>query len=112
MKAVVTRFLEEKAGVFQNGNLKAFDLVPEGMELGLIFHSVRLREGSTTEPEENDVDKTFLILNGSGTVDVDGQSLGICPGDALWLPKGSVHVIRNNAGELEFIVVKKEGETR
>lgn len=112
MKAVVTRFKEEKAGVFQKGNLKAFDLVPKGMETNLIFHYVKLRESSVTEPEENDVDKTFLVLNGSGSVEVDGQNLQISPGDALWLSKGSSHVIKNGVKELEFIVVKKKGEIK
>ncbi len=112
MEVIVTRFTEEKAGVFQNGNLRAFDLAPEGMETDLIFHSVKLRERSVTEPEENDVDKTFLILSGSGSVEVEGQHLKICPGDALWLPKGSAHVIKNDTEELEFIVVKKKGEKK
>lgn len=112
MEVIVTKFIEERAGVFQNGNLKAFDLVPEGMETDLIFHYVKLKERAVTEPEENDVDKTFLVLNGSGIVEAEGKNWLVGPGDALWLPKGSVHIIKNNTEKLEFIVVKKRGEIK
>lgn len=110
MNATVTRFMDEKAGVFQNGNLKAFDLVPEEKELDLVFHAVRLKAQAITEPEENDVDKTFLIMKGSGLVKVGEHSLHIQPGDAVWFPKGSVHVIENGPEELQFVVVKTKGD--
>lgn len=107
MKTYITKFSEEKAGVYQNGNLKAFDLVPAEKESKLIFHYVKLKEGSVTEMETNDVDKTFLIQKGAGKIVVDGESYMVSEGDAVWLPQESSHIIENGTGQMEFIVVKE-----
>ncbi len=112
MKLYVTRFDEKKARVFQNGKLKAFDLVPEEIESDMVFHSVKLDALAVTEPEENDVNKTFLILKGSAVIRADGKTYKVFPGDVLWLPKDSVHIIENGSDEMEFIVVKKKGKDK
>jgi mannose-6-phosphate isomerase-like protein (cupin superfamily) len=106
MKPVVTRFDEKKAGVYQNGNLKAFDLVPEGIRYDLIFHWVELAHGFKTEPEKNDVKKAFLFFEGEAEVNQDGETVKVKSGDVLWLPAGSTHVIQNYGKILRFIVVK------
>lgn len=112
MNVFVTKFDEQKAGIFQDGKLKACDLVPEEMESDLVFHSVRLEAQAVTEPEENDVNKTFLILKGSAKIRMKGKVFEVLPGDAIWLPKDSVHVIENGMEEMAFIVVKKKGDNK
>ena len=106
MNVTVTKFIPEQAGVYQNGNLRAFDLVPEGEPSELVFHWVQVAPGAVTEPEENDVAKTFLMFDGGCTIEMDGIQTMVQKGEAVWLPKGSVHVIRNGDTELKFIVVK------
>lgn len=108
MGVITTKYREEKAGVYQNGNLRAFDLVPEGMDSDLIFHYVKLSPTAVTEPEWNDVDKTFLILDGEAAVKLGGESQDVRKGMAVWIPQGSTHVIENSSQELEFVVVKKK----
>lgn len=109
MSIVITKYEEEKAGVYQNGNLRAFDLVPKERDSDLIFHYVKVNPLAVTEPEENDVEKTFLILAGEAVVKCEEKTWRIERGDAVWLPRGSVHVIENCDQKLEFIVVKKRG---
>lgn len=108
MKTYVTKFIEEEAGVFQNGNLKAFDLVPAPKESKLVFDYVKLYQGAVTEAEENEVEKTFLIMEGAGNIVADGESFKISKGNAVWLPKGSSHIIENGSESMEFVVVKEK----
>lgn len=110
MGVITTKYREEKAGVYQNGNLRAFDLVPESMDSDLIFHYVKLNPAAVTEPEWNDVDKTFLILAGEAAVKLGEESQDVRKGMAVWLPQGSTHVIENGGQELEFVVVKKKNQ--
>lgn len=108
METCVTKFIEEEAGVYQNGSLRAFNLVPSGKESKMVFDYVKLRKGSVTEEEENSVDKTFLIVKGSGCIKVDGKCYCISEGNAVWLPKNSSHIIENEMESMEFIVVKEK----
>jgi mannose-6-phosphate isomerase-like protein (cupin superfamily) len=106
MKAVVTRFESAKAEVYQDGNLKVFDLVPEGMNSNLVFHWVEISPMAKLPPEKNDVQKTFLFFEGKAEIVQDGERIFVQNGDALWLPAGSTHVINNENGILCFIVIK------
>ncbi len=108
MKPIVTKFNAEKAGTYQNGNLCAFDLVPEGMDSDLVFHWVKVSPNATTAPEVNNTDKTFLFFEGECVIEMDENQVLVKKGDVLWLPKGSVHTIKNTSVELQFVVVKKK----
>lgn len=106
MQFKVTRYIKDKAGSYQDGKLKAFDLVPEDVDCGLVFHWVEVGPGCALEPELNTVAKTFLIFRGSGVIAMDGAEAQVWPGDAVWLPEGSTHVIRTGDEPVVFVVVK------
>jgi quercetin dioxygenase-like cupin family protein len=106
MKPVITAYDPQKAGVYQNGNLRAFDLVPGDYQSNLVFHWVELSPKTETAPEKNDVAKTFLIFDGKAEVAVDGEKESLQKGNALFLPPGSTHIIYNSMDILRFIVVK------
>jgi mannose-6-phosphate isomerase-like protein (cupin superfamily) len=107
MKPTVTRFDPQKAKTGQDGKLQALDLVPEGKESNLVFHWVEIKPDAELKMELNTVEKTFLIFEGQGTVVfADGNEFKVRPGDAVWLPQGSSHLIKNAGNVLKFIVVK------
>jgi quercetin dioxygenase-like cupin family protein len=108
MKLVITKYDPQKAGVYQNGNVRAFDLVPEGQQSALVFHWVEVSPKAKTIPEKNNVAKTFLFFDGNAEVDVDGEKAAVEKGNALFLPAGSSHIIQNGADTLRFIVVKSK----
>jgi quercetin dioxygenase-like cupin family protein len=108
MKPVITKYDPQRAGVYQNGNLRAFDLVPEGQRSTLVFHWVEVSPKAETVPEKNDVAKTFLFFEGRAEVNVDGEKGIIEKGNVLFLPAGSSHAIQNGADTLRFIVVKSK----
>lgn len=81
-------------------------LLPEGADIPLQFLSVRITPDSVTAPETNECGKIFYILDGEGVIDVGGEEFALCSGETIWLPKGSVHVIKTGGGELSLLVIK------
>jgi len=108
MKPIITKFNSEKAGTHQNGNLQAFDLVPDTIDSKLVFHWVKVKANAVTDPEANNVSKTFLFYEGQCVIEMDGNEVLVEKGDALWLPINSVHTIKNSNSDLQFIVVKEK----
>lgn len=49
-----------------------------------------------------------IILEGSGTVEVDGQLRGVGPGSVTHLPLGSILAIRNDStgATLRYLIIK------
>ena len=55
----------------------------------------------------NQVEETFYIIEGEGTVVVNGQELPVIPGDALRMEAGDRHEIRNDSTKnLKLVFIK------
>lgn len=50
----------------------------------------------------NRSDRGYVILSGAGRVTVDGETHAVEAGDAVMIPKGSVHSV---TGDLEYFVI-------
>jgi mannose-6-phosphate isomerase-like protein (cupin superfamily) len=49
-------------------------------------------------------EEIYVLLEGSGEIEVDGQARTVGPGDAILIPPGAWHRIRAGAeGELRFL---------
>jgi len=64
----------------------------------------RVLPGVTTELHRLSVDEWYLVVEGRGLVEVDGQApAAVGPGDTVVIPKGKSQRIRNDGpGELHF----------
>ncbi|MBI2506335.1 MAG: cupin domain-containing protein, partial [Candidatus Latescibacteria bacterium] len=49
------------------------------------------KQGAGVEPHYHDNDELWLFLSGHGEVWLDGQSMPITPGTAIYTPMGAVH---------------------
>lgn len=102
----VTRFDRARAVSNKDYCNTVFNLAPEDMQIPMLFLSIIIHPHADTIPEVNECAKIFYILDGEGTMVVDGQPAELKKGETLWLPKGSEHVIKTGEKELVFLVVK------
>ncbi|MDB5072327.1 MAG: hypothetical protein JWM87_3438 [Candidatus Eremiobacteraeota bacterium] len=62
--------------------------------------------GASSHLHGHDEEETFIVLKGSGTMQVDGQAESVAAGDVIYLPRFSEHTLRNDgAGDLEFLCI-------
>jgi mannose-6-phosphate isomerase-like protein (cupin superfamily) len=60
--------------------------------------------GQTTPHYHQRTEEIYFILEGSGTMQIGEQSRAVGPGDAIAIPPGAVHTIRNTGnGPLRFL---------
>jgi mannose-6-phosphate isomerase-like protein (cupin superfamily) len=65
----------------------------------------RLGPGRTIESHADPMEEIYFMASGSGEMAVDGDRRQVGPGDAVWIPAGSVHGLRNNGKEECVILV-------
>ncbi len=65
----------------------------------------RLPPGAATTPHyHRKTEEIYFILEGQGEMNLQGQRRTVGPGDAIAIPPGSVHTIRNTGtGVLRFL---------
>jgi len=54
---------------------------------------------------ENDHEEIYVLLEGDATVVIDGESVELGPGDAVWIPPETTRQIRNGEAESAFVFV-------
>jgi mannose-6-phosphate isomerase-like protein (cupin superfamily) len=50
-----------------------------------------------------ETEEIYVLLEGSGEMEVDGERGPVQPGDSILIPAGAWHEIRAGAGELRFL---------
>jgi mannose-6-phosphate isomerase-like protein (cupin superfamily) len=48
-------------------------------------------------------EELYVVLEGTGEMEVDGERAGVGPGDAILVPPGARHQIRTGATRLRFL---------
>jgi mannose-6-phosphate isomerase-like protein (cupin superfamily) len=64
-----------------------------------------LAPGKKIEAHVDPMEEIYFVLSGSGEMGVDDATHQIGPGDATWIPTGSIHSLLNNGGEDLVILV-------
>jgi quercetin dioxygenase-like cupin family protein len=65
----------------------------------------KLGPGRAIAPHADPMEEIYFIANGHGEMTVDEERKQVGPGDAIWIPAGSVHALRNNGDEACVILV-------
>jgi mannose-6-phosphate isomerase-like protein (cupin superfamily) len=50
------------------------------------------------------MEEIYFVVSGTGQMQVDDKTLQVIPGDATWIPAGSVHALLNN-GEEDCVIL-------
>jgi mannose-6-phosphate isomerase-like protein (cupin superfamily) len=59
--------------------------------------------GATQRHYHKRSEEFYFILEGAGTVEINGQTREVAPGDAVLIPRGAWHTIRASADALRFL---------
>jgi len=66
----------------------------------------RLGRGKKIEPHRDPMEEIYFIMSGEGEIQVDEETRHVGPGDAIWIPVGSVHALTNSHdGDCIILVV-------
>jgi mannose-6-phosphate isomerase-like protein (cupin superfamily) len=67
--------------------------------------SIRPTESST--PHGHDTDETFIFISGRGRARVGGEDRDVIPGDVVYIPHGTNHIVTNVSADepLTFVSV-------
>ena len=59
----------------------------------------QLAPGKTLEAHVDPMEEIYFIVNGEGEMTVDDETRHVLPGDAIWIPTGSIHALTNSGTE-------------
>ena len=65
----------------------------------------RLAPGRQIEAHVDPMEEIYFVVFGTGQMRVDDKTRQVVPGDATWIPVGSVHALLNNGNEDCVILV-------
>lgn len=82
--------------------LRCQRLIPwtRGTEPSLGAMACFLEPRQQSDPDVHDQDEVMVVLDGTGTVTIDGEPTDIVPGDVVVLPRNAVHVVTNPASQI------------
>jgi quercetin dioxygenase-like cupin family protein len=72
-------------------------------EIGFLA-TARLLPGGQIEAHRDPMEEIYFVLEGSGEMHVDQEVQQVHPGDAIWLPAGSLHSLLNK-GEEDCVIL-------
>lgn len=61
--------------------------------------------GMKHDHQDNQHEEVYVLIEGKAEVDVDGETVPMEPGDAIWIPPESTRQIRNGDAESAFVLV-------
>ena len=64
----------------------------------------KLEKGKVLESHVDPMEEIYFIWSGKGEMEVGDETRAVEPGDAIWIPAGEKHALRNN-GEEEIIIL-------
>ncbi len=87
---------------------------PHGVDVRHLFRTahvvvsqITLEPGEVVKPHKAPVDVFFYVLEGSPTIEIEGETGLVAPGALVPSSAGRVHAIRNEGEErVRFLVVK------
>ena len=105
MSNYVTTFEKEKAIHIEDG-FDAMSVIPGGFQTDIVFDYAVFQAGKIPAPEKNEVQKTYIIIKGTGCLEIDGEEYEVSPGKIFWCKKGSVVIYKPATEDIHLVCVK------
>jgi mannose-6-phosphate isomerase-like protein (cupin superfamily) len=66
-----------------------------------------VRPGESTTPHSHDEEETFVVISGTGMMQIADEQAEVGPGDVIYLPRNTHHTIvnRSDSEALQFITI-------
>lgn len=61
--------------------------------------------GLKHDHSDNQHEEVYVLIEGEATVEIDGESVEMAPGDAVWISPDATRQLRNGDGEGAFVLV-------
>ena len=68
--------------------------------------------GMKHDHRDNQHEEVYVLIDGGAEVVIDGETVSMEPGDAIWIPPESTRQIRNGAEESAFVLVSAPSTVR
>jgi len=98
---------KEEAGTHNGGGKTiGFNFFAQAKNLKTIFKKRILKPGSSIGYHLQKEDEIYYVISGNGTMQMNGKTFAVKPGDAILTRPGSSHGITPNAdNDLEILIV-------
>jgi len=58
---------------------------------------VEMEPGGIQKPHHHETEQCYMILEGSGVVEIDGEKAEVGAGDTIFIPSNSIHSLHNES---------------
>ncbi|QNR83287.1 cupin domain-containing protein [Pedobacter riviphilus] len=98
---------KEEPGTHNGGGKTiGFNFFGEAKNLKTVFKKRTLKSGSSIGYHLQKEDEIYYVINGNGTMKMNGKTFAVKPGDAILTRPGSSHGIAPNVGnDLTLLIV-------
>ena len=92
---------KETAPQYQRDNIRSFLLIAESTvgAKSLTTSLVEMAPGGTQKPHHHETEQCYTILQGRGTMAVDGEEAPVTAGDTIFIPANHTHSLHNPGPE-------------
>jgi mannose-6-phosphate isomerase-like protein (cupin superfamily) len=73
-------------------------------EIGFLASAI-LDKGRKIESHTDPMEEIYFIIMGEGEMSVGDETRHVIPGDAIWIPAGEAHALRNTGEDPLFLMV-------
>jgi quercetin dioxygenase-like cupin family protein len=96
---LIRRFVKDQATPAHSGTILAHGVLPEGLKPPFGHAYGYLEAGAAMEAHAHPTEEVYIILNGSGEMEVAGEKRTVTPGDVIALPQNASHSLTAGSDE-------------
>ena len=89
---------QKKAPQYERDQIRSYLLVAESTvgAKHITTSLVEMEPGGIQKPHHHETEQCYMILEGQGIMEVDGERAEVRGGDTIFIPSNSVHSLVNN----------------
>jgi mannose-6-phosphate isomerase-like protein (cupin superfamily) len=90
---------EKNAPQYERDNVRSFLLVAESTvgAKHITTSLVEVKPGGIQRPDSHNTEQCYMILEGNGIMEVDGEKAHVVAGDTIFIPSNSTHSLHNES---------------
>ncbi len=90
---------KKNAPQYERDNIRSFLLVAESTvgAKHITTSLVEMEPGGIQKPHHHETEQCYMILEGNGVIEVDGEKAAVAAGDTIFIPSNSLHSLYNGS---------------
>jgi quercetin dioxygenase-like cupin family protein len=88
---------KKNAPQYERDNIRSFLLIAESTvgAKHITTSLVEMKPGGMQKPHRHKTEQCYMILEGNGVMEVDGEKSTVASGDTIFIPSNSLHSLYN-----------------